>query len=181
MRFGSSRLSWYGIVLMCIFAAVLYGVIHDQVTARICVEYFTIAHPPMVKSESPTVLGFAWGAAATWWVGALLGVVLATCCEAGKWPRISPRDLMKPILILLATLAVLATTAGFLGYHIGIGKDQTDWWIYEGIPEERMARFSADAWAHLASYGFGALGGMVLWTWAIMRRRNLARLPASPP
>ncbi|KAF0241267.1 MAG: hypothetical protein FD180_4542 [Planctomycetota bacterium] len=178
VRFGSSRLSWYGIVLLCSAAAVVYGIIHDQITARVCVEYFTIAHPPLVNSDSPTVLGFAFGAAATWWVGALLGVVLATCCEAGPWPRIPPRDLMKPILILLGAMAVLATSAGFIGYHVGIGREQTDWWIYEGIPEIRMARFSADAWAHLASYAFGALGGVVLSTWALLRRHKLAH-PAS--
>ena len=166
-------------MLLCIAAAVVYGIIHDQITARICVEYFTIAHPPLVNSDSPTVLGLAFGAAATWWVGALLGVVLATCCEAGPWPRIPPRDLVKPILILLGVMAVLATSAGFIGYHVGIGKQQTDWWIYEGIPENRMARFSADAWAHLASYAFGALGGIALWTWALLRRRSLAR--SAPP
>jgi hypothetical protein len=179
-RFGSSRFTWYGILLMCVGAAVLYGVVHDQITARICVEYFTIAHPPLVKSQSPTILGFAFGAAATWWVGALLGVVLATCCEAGPWPVIPPRDLVKPILILLAAMAVLATTAGFIGYHVGIGEDLAAGWIFEGIPEERMARFSADAWAHLASYGFGALGGVVLWTWALVRRHRLSKSAPAP-
>ncbi|MEK7470217.1 MAG: hypothetical protein AAB074_22840 [Planctomycetota bacterium] len=182
LRFGSTRLNWYGIVLLCIAAAVVYGIVHDQVTARVCIEYFTIAHPPMVKSQSPTVLGFAWGAAATWWVGALLGVVLATCCDAGSWPKISPRELVTPILIMLVLMAVLATTAGFIGYYVGIGEEQTEWWILEGIPEKKMARFSADAWAHLASYSFGALGGIVLWTWAILHRRKLAHdLPARPP
>jgi len=40
VRFGA-------IVLLCIVAAVVYGVVHDQVTARVCVEYFTIGHPPV--------------------------------------------------------------------------------------------------------------------------------------
>jgi hypothetical protein len=31
------------IVLLCVGAAVTYGVLHDQVTARVCVEYFPIA------------------------------------------------------------------------------------------------------------------------------------------
>ena len=39
-----------GIVLMCVAAAVLYGIAHDQITARVCVEYFTIppSSPPQI-------------------------------------------------------------------------------------------------------------------------------------
>ena len=32
---------------LCILSAIFYGVLHDQVTARVCVEYFTIGHPPI--------------------------------------------------------------------------------------------------------------------------------------
>ena len=47
------------IVLMCVFAAVVYGVIHDQITARVCVEYFTVGHPPIFPTDDPTLLGVA--------------------------------------------------------------------------------------------------------------------------
>ena len=65
------------IIGLCVLAAVLYGVAHDQVTARVCVEYFTIGHPRILATESPTVLGLAWGVIATWWVGLVLGAPLA--------------------------------------------------------------------------------------------------------
>lgn len=39
------------IVLLCIVAAALYGIVHDQFTARICVEYFSIGHPPLFHSD----------------------------------------------------------------------------------------------------------------------------------
>ena len=58
---------------MCIVAAVLYGIIHDQVTARVCVEYFTIGHPPIFGTDNPTLLRIGWGIVATWWVGLLFG------------------------------------------------------------------------------------------------------------
>ena len=35
------------IILLCVVSAVIYGVCHDQVTARVCVEYFTVGHPPI--------------------------------------------------------------------------------------------------------------------------------------
>ena len=44
------------IILLATLAAIAYGVVHDQVTARICVEYFTIGHPPVFRTTSPTLL-----------------------------------------------------------------------------------------------------------------------------
>jgi hypothetical protein len=45
------------IVFASIAAAILYGIVHDQFTARICVEYFTVFHPPVFATQSPTLLG----------------------------------------------------------------------------------------------------------------------------
>ena len=44
------------ILLISVLAAIFYGVVHDQITARICVEYFTIGHARLIDSDSPTVL-----------------------------------------------------------------------------------------------------------------------------
>jgi hypothetical protein len=61
------------ILLLCILAATTYGILHDQITARLCLEYFTLAHPPLFHTESPTILAFCWGILATIGVGAVLG------------------------------------------------------------------------------------------------------------
>jgi hypothetical protein len=76
-----------GILLMSIVAAVVYGILRDQVTARVCVEYFTIGHPPVFHTDDPTLLAIGWGTIATWWVGAMLGVPLAIVARAGPWPK----------------------------------------------------------------------------------------------
>ncbi|MFO0941023.1 MAG: hypothetical protein U0930_09660 [Pirellulales bacterium] len=34
---------------------------HDQITARICIEYFTIGHPRIIPTDDPTILGIVWG------------------------------------------------------------------------------------------------------------------------
>jgi hypothetical protein len=54
------------IIVLCIVAAMVYGILHDQVTARVCVEYFTIGHPPIFHTDDPTLLAFGWGVIATW-------------------------------------------------------------------------------------------------------------------
>lgn len=42
------------------------------------------------------------------------------------------------------------------------------------IPLPMQARFIADSYAHLACYGSGFLGGLVVMAWALMRRRRLS-------
>lgn len=63
-----------------------YGVLHDLVTAHVCVEYFTVGHPQLFEFEtdSPTLLALGWGVVATWWVGAGLGVPLALVARVGS-------------------------------------------------------------------------------------------------
>jgi hypothetical protein len=46
------------IILASVAAAIIYGIVHDQITARICIEYFTVFHPPVFLTQSPTLLGF---------------------------------------------------------------------------------------------------------------------------
>lgn len=74
------------IILLCILSAVLYGILHDQVTARVCVEYFTVAHPPIFHTTSPTLLAIGWGILATWWVGLILGVPAAVVSRSISLP-----------------------------------------------------------------------------------------------
>src|SRR5438046_4370100 len=104
-RHGECDMQSIGIVLMCIVTAVAYGIAHDQVTARVCVEYFTVGHPPIFRTEDPTLLGLGWGVIATWWVGVLLGVPLAIFARAGTRPKRSARSLVRPLAWLLVVKA----------------------------------------------------------------------------
>ena len=49
------------ILILSVAAAIAYGIVHDQVTAHLCVEYFTIGHPPVFPTQNPTLLAFAQG------------------------------------------------------------------------------------------------------------------------
>jgi hypothetical protein len=162
-------------------AAVLYGLVHDQITARVCVEYFTIAHEPLVASTSPTVLGLVWGVVATWWAGTTAGLVVALAAWEGPWPKLSWRYFVQPALTLAALMGVAALLAGIAGYVMttrGIIHIVTD---YQNlIAPERQARFMADVWAHLASYSAGLLGSAAIAMWARRTRRQLARAGRVP-
>lgn len=152
-----------GIVLMCIGAAVTYGIAHDQVTARVCVEYFTIGHPPVFGTEDPTLLGIGWGIFATWWVGLLLGVPLAIAARAGSRPKRSVRSLIRPIASLFGVTAVAALGAGVIGWFLAkAGAVILVGPIAHQVPPDRHVPYLVDLWAHSASYFVGFVGGIVI-------------------
>ena len=170
----AASIEFLKIVLLSITAAVVYGILHDQVTARICVEYFTIAHPPMFDTDSPTLLAFGWGTIATWWVGFLLGVPAAMLATFGRAPRLPARRLVRPLGVLLGVMACLALMAGVGGYFAA----EAGWLDLSGplgerIAAEKHSRFFADAAAHLASYGMGFFGGIGLCYWIWWQRRRV--------
>jgi len=153
----------FKIVLTCIAAAVLYGIVHDQITARICVEYFTVGHPPVFATTDPTLLGIGWGIVATWWVGLFLGAPLAWAARAGPRPKRSLASLLRPLAVLLAIMAVCALAAGFLGWMLaerGIVRLPDP--LAQKLPLDRHVPFIADLWAHSASYLVGLVGGIVV-------------------
>jgi hypothetical protein len=53
------------IILFSIGSAVVYGILHDQLTARVCVEYFTIGHAPLFITDDPLLIFSAQSAAAS--------------------------------------------------------------------------------------------------------------------
>lgn len=151
------------IVLACIAAAVLYGIIHDQFTARICVEYFTVFHPPVFLTKSPTLLGVGWGIVATWWVGAILGILLAMTARLGSRPKLRVGVLLSPIGKLILVMAGSALLFGLTGYFLARwAMIAPPGWVSSSIAPSARARFMADWWAHNASYAAGFIGGIVL-------------------
>jgi hypothetical protein len=159
------------IVLFSLAAAIVYGILHDQVTAHLCVEYFTVAHPPVFHTQSPFLLALGWGVLATWWVGLPLGLFLALVARLGPVPRLALSDVRPWIFRLLVAMAICALVAGVVGgYLVATGAAPVPGGWAARIPPDKQVAFSADAWAHLASYGTGMLGGLVLIGYAFFRR-----------
>jgi hypothetical protein len=166
------------IILLAIAAAVVYGILHDQITARICVEYFTIGHPPVFGTDDPTLLGLGWGVIATWWVGLMLGIPLAMCARLGARPKLTAGQLVRPLVLMLLIVGVVAALAGILGNYAARRQ-----WIAlldplaTRVPPDRHIPFITDLSIHLASYAGAFLGGILLCIITYHRRK---RLPATP-
>lgn len=176
-RSGPPGLVFIQILLLCIGLAVVFGVLHDQVTARICIEYFTVTHPPLIDSDSPTLVGLAWGVVATWWFGLLLGVPLALACRLGREPRLGVGWVLPRIGVMLAIVALCSTAAGLYGHSLGA--DAINNFLDAGtvlrIDPSRHAGWVANAFAHSATYTGAGIGGVILMVLAPIDRWRRSR------
>lgn len=162
------------IICLSVVSCIVYGIVHDQVTARVCVEYFTIGHPPVFETDDPTLLAFGWGTIATWWVGLMVGVPLAVFARAGRYPKLLVGDLVKPTLIVMAVSGLLAITCGCCGYWAATsGTVQLSDPFDELVPQAAHAGFIADFWAHNASYTSGFVGGLLTMSYLWYQRIKL--------
>ena len=166
------------IILLSIAAAIAYGIVHDQITARICVEYFSIGHAPIFGTEDPTLLGIGWGILATWWVGLVLGVPLAVVARAGRLSNRSAASLVRPIGALMVVSGFGAALAGIIGWVLASrGIFRLAGRLAEEVPAEKHVAFLIDGFAHTASYAFGFAGGLVVIA-IVWRSRLAAQLPS---
>jgi hypothetical protein len=164
------------IILLCIVAAIIYGILHDQMTARVCVEYFTIGHPPIFHTDDPTLLAFGWGVIATWWMGLVLSIPAVLASRIGSWPKFDAAHLVRPVACLLIVMACASLLAGIAGYFLArSGIVQLMGSLAYRVPQAKHVVFVADLWAHLAAYGVGFFGGLGLSIWVLFRRRRWGR------
>ena len=108
-------------------------------------------------------MALAWGVIATWWVGAILGVSLASVARIGAAPKIDLADLKWPIVKVMLVSAAAAGSALLIGaglYALEIVHINTMW--EAKIPRAKHHAFVAVAWAHTASYIVGGIAGSTL-------------------
>jgi hypothetical protein len=156
------------IVLLCLAAAVGYGICHDQITARICVEYFTVGHPPIFGgTQDPNLLAFGWGVFATWWVGAMLGVPAALLARVGSRPKLGWRHFRIPLGVLTVLVALAAVVGGLVGYAV---TGPLNAYYVPELGVQSSVPFAVAAEAHGAAYSVGFVGGVLVWGWIWWRR-----------
>jgi len=162
-------------VVTSVVAAIGYGIIYDQITIRICPEYFTVWHPRVSDSTNLTVIALIWGFIATWWMGLSLGLLLASFAVFGRQPLPSGRFILRTIgRILLWTAGVTLLTGlcawifRFEAYPYVMGYS-----LYQLGPEFRR-RFGVDYWMHTTSYFGGLITCIVYCAFILIERDKLA-------
>ena len=170
---------FFKIMAMGLFGAISYGIIQDQITALVCIEYFNSDAVPNHKAlldnpaiekffskinpnfkNSPTLIAFLWGTYVTWWMELPLGTTLAFCAIAGSWPKLKAKDLIKPTAITFSTIAGISLLSGILGYFfikpIGDLRQHLDL----TLPQNKISAYMANACAHQAAYIMGTIKGV---------------------
>jgi len=174
-------MKYMAIIGIVIGAAVVYGVLHDQITVRICLEYFTVGHPPLFGLREPTLLALGWGVVATWWVGAALGWVIAFAARYGTWPKLEPHEILRPLGMLFATVACFALISGLIGYIAAVNHwVNLNPFLADLIPPEKHVAFLVDLWSHCASYVGGFFGGIGLAGYIAFQRRRRHQASINP-
>src|SRR5438045_1972073 len=89
------------IVGLCVVGAIVYGIMHDMVTAHLCLPYFTVFHPDLFHTVNPWLLALGWGVMATWWMGLFFGILVAAAARSGQLPKLGWRSVVKPLGVVL--------------------------------------------------------------------------------
>lgn len=151
------------IILLAMGSAIAYGIMHDQITIRVCPEYFTVAHPHILNTDSLTLIALGWGVVATWWGGLAAGTLFALAARVGSPEKFTWRRFVRPTLILLLVMAICATLAGFIGHWLSsTGQIPSVQAWGSMLSVDKQPGFMADLFAHAISYLVGAAGSVII-------------------
>lgn len=163
---------------MSIVFASIYGVLHDQFTYSVSHEYynrfkfdqFGLGYDPTRDSVDPRAIVVLVGVMATWWFGALMGIVLAVVGLAHK----SAMQMFKLSLRALMVILCIAILFGFVGLGLGyyhLYMRDLLWYIPEGLVDRRA--FVAVGSMHNFSYLGGLVGLLAGVVYSVIQiRRN---------
>jgi hypothetical protein len=181
----ATRLAPAAWVPLAIVAAVLYGIINDQITVSLSPEYFSVFKRQQFwdlleatgLGQAPArVQAIVIGAAATWWFGMLLGLLVGVAGAIGRAPRLTTRQFLKAVGVVMLVAAGTSLAFGCVGYAQGPvrhgsepGRIDELWPFLQGIRDTRRA-FAVGCW-HDGAY-LGGLIGTILACWRVQKWRR---------
>lgn len=158
-------------MLLGIAVLVGYAVGQDQVSARLCPEYFTVFHNPIPGVTDPTLLGMAWGFLGAWWGGAILGYTAGIAATSGSHPPMPIRDLIRPLMVLVAGVGFVSALTGAVTYrHAEFFAIRLDPRFEAQVPADRARMLFVVANYHLAGYIAAGVGSVGLCVWIARQR-----------
>jgi hypothetical protein len=174
------RVPRYRFALYGLIAVVGYAILQDQVSARLCPEYFTVLHPPIPNLADPTLLGVCWGFLGGWWGGIVLGYAAGLICTLGPRPPLAPRDFVKPLTVCMGAVG---TITGLCGYSVWRHAEMLEVSLtgMDGLiaPERQRAALVVASY-HFVAYAAATLGGLVVCGWLAGERRRRGDSPVRP-
>jgi len=135
----------------------IYGIIHDQITITISLDYF-LYFKGLYTTSAPYRLGAAFiGWSSTWWVGFWAAAALIIALIIKKQSRGMVKRVLKEALIIMGIAAVSGAVGGILGYLIPVKVD----FFYQFALDHHVENYAAffSVWMiHIFGYAGGLLG-----------------------
>lgn len=159
-----TNMQFWEIILGTVAFACALGVCIDLVTANVAVDYFAVHHPKIISTNNSWALALFWGIAASWWAGAIAGVILAGINYRRATPLQIKRIFMWTAIACLSIWVVmLAIVFGVIAFAGTIPED------IRRPTFEYDRRLVAVAMAHQYEYAFGAVATIVIaiLTWRV--------------
>jgi hypothetical protein len=184
---GKQATRWreYLFLLACAAAAMVYGVVNDQITSRISWEYFYFGKG-LDAVLGPVLLPDAGrlhyeaikvGMKATWTVGLIIGVALLLANNPlGNRPRLSHGRLCSALAIIFGITVIFAVGFGVAGYFGVPAHFSDDFRQMIAHDEFRPYRFICVFGVHLGGYVGGLVGCVVAVFYILWQRKKLAKL-----
>jgi hypothetical protein len=185
----ATRWREYTFLLACTLAAMVYGVLNDQITSSISWEYFYFGkslEERLGLNVPPAPGALHWEAAkigmqATWSVGLILGAAMLIANNPRRTrPQLSYLRMLRilPGVFLIAiAFAIVGGIAGYFGCLNWASPDFAEMWTAQMF---RPRRFIGVWGVHLGGY----VGGLLAAVWAVYHilhcRRTLGTHGNSP-
>lgn len=187
-RHGRAATRWreYGVLLVAVATAILYGALNDQITATISWEYFYYGKEIdkiIGPDVPPDVRPLRWEAAkvgikATWSVGLIFGVLLLLANNPWRgWPRLRNRRLIRVLPVIVACAAGLGVVGGVLGCGGAFTHLSADFEDMVRADVFRPRRFMCAWGVHLGGYVGGLVGTIAAVVLVLRQRYRTRRVP----
>ncbi len=165
------RFEEYGFLLYATALAVVYGIVHDEVTVTLSPEYFLywkgLASDPRPLRWTSALVAVQ----SSWWTGMLGGAVLLVANNPRRrWPPRLPLGVLARIAVLpLVAAALGAVVCGVTVAADLLGRDQ----VPAAVAPARASAFMVVWSVHIGSYVGAALGTLGCIGLVEGRRRSL--------
>lgn len=165
-------------IFLSVVLAGMYGILHDQVTASISEEYFTRLKFPQFRlsPDVPFRTGVSLiGFYASWWMGALIGLVLGVIGFLLYPDHISMRKSLLRALLLVAVTTLLFSIGGYFYGNFYLKGHGVSWWMPENLQDKNGYIITGSI--HNSSYAGGLCGLLLAVIYLFRKVPGMSELP----